>query len=1732
MRTHHNKSTSNLLLNSYSKLHTNASQYSNNIINPSNFTSKSKNLSNLLEEFQKIISTNKPDTKSNSKNNLNPKHYKSTKKILYNPLSSLNDLNKTYNNINSNNSHNNNIMKINPLRINSQVDINKSHSKSLSKLNQNKSNQNINQSHYNSANFNNNTQSSQNLLKNKENRNNKETQLEEILKKLQEKQKNLYKNSSKHKKNSSNNISMNSHSKSKKNTHIYNNSSSTGLNFNPSKVFSRKASIKDTTSDYKNKLALSSILKDNNAYHRNSKTPSEILSLLGININSTNYSNNVTSHGGTLTQTNSYNNILTNRMNTDNNQYNNEYYNQGSYLNTVNNSINKNIGSPSTNILSSFNNSRINSSNFNNTNQANSNYYNTISHSKNNSQQMILNNSNILGKQIQPNRKIQAICDNKNKNKTKKLNTQEDNLTKEKYMNLPEILKLIQEKNKEKREFTSNLNDINSSQKDKNKKNYYSSKNEVELKVNLKKNEYLIKFSNSNIQYNSDKEEKDNNINNNNNNSNSNNNNNQSDNNDMTKINNKNSKRINSILKEKSSKEYKENNTISNKLLSETKENINNMNSKLHPKNYSSQTTSRDMTNRISLTDKEIINKLKANSSKRKKTQVFSKNNLVSQLKRIEELMSKDKNITNDQIKKLLEKEKNKNKENLYKQQSNNLIETEEENLCSDEEQNNIKNNSNNNSNNIPINNINKKISKKSIISPVKFTKLYNEKEKETENVDNQKDFTKKYSYFNNSNIINFISKKKKDEDSLSSDSSLQKVSQLYNEDSSINDTNAKINNILGNDFTKKITEEKEIDLSASVSSKKLTNEKAMHLNKEDALNNRSKRNNNDYFYDDINTNKFNIDLKEGNKKKLVVFNTAHRNSDSNSVAVNYNEKITKDLENISQTNTNNLSQLSIYNTNELNINQTAINKSLYYKDPEMKKSDLMNRNRHSVFEPNSVSKSNFGQIKSNIKKQTTTDGYQKKVKKLNFLGTSVASNEKNIDDKITSQNNLSNNLTVQKFDSSSRSLGLGEKKIGSVSFRGSILTNHTKNSKNSGDLDKFKISKAKSKKSIKEIIKNNNKSANNTNNLSDKGAKNKSPYEKIDSKRILMPGFQHIIKDMNFARNDSDEEDSFNEKSRDINTDEEEENLKKYIKDKIVDIKFYNTDKIEFNEDVGYDMLLFTRTILDSIVENTGDYTGVHDILKEQEINMHNNPVKRFKDYFKFIKKKFITSQDKERRESIKEYNYQCFVNKNQIEKIELRKALSDDGVSSASSSDSDFYDNKSYKDKNNDVKNRKRNRKATRHKQNFKLKLSENKINKTESVDKIQNNKFSKESLLISSFNHFREITDVHIKQHTQKKKKKLFQILRFGMAKIYENVLEQETMESKPINFKLKTKIAIPLSIKNHLLSSYLDIYAKLKTRFFYNQQLLLEEDVYNNRRHSVNFSMGLGAPTLFKHFGVNYSTKNLILQKTNNPKNRVSVIPKFIFENADSKKSFINDLRSQNYINSIILRDFQNTEEFMESRKNSNEKIYFDKIDKKLLNSNNKANCNTEIRKQNVRGSKDLFNIKEIGEYNNFVKELAIKNRTKSFLHSTTNPGRINLLSNPTVLFKNKQSFDKINIKPDSRLTIEFKKENALKRYYEKAKKPRTFIEQENGVDADQEEDLEDIQFENNPNKFKSKVYNSRSTKFNFMRQASKKIFNSNSDISILENKHFKFYNKKISLSKIKKEVKKRKTIKAK
>lgn len=335
---------------------------------------------------------------------------------------------------------------------------------------------------------------------------------------------------------------------------------------------------------------------------------------------------------------------------------------------------------------------------------------------------------------------------------------------------------------------------------------------------------------------------------------------------------------------------------------------------------------------------------------------------------------------------------------------------------------------------------------------------------------------------------------------------------------------------------------------------------------------------------------------------------------------------------------------------------------------------------------------------------------------------------------------------------------------------------------------------KRKSKFLIKEIINRSPKKSKHSSKIEqptsskDTGDLKKMTTQKFKQMIVLKKILQPKLTEMN-------ESDDSSKTSKEYNTDDMDAELEKFIKKKQNEIQYYYTDKCEFNEDVGINMLGMTRSILSTVVDNIALENNIEELFTKEEVLMQNNPVKKFKDYFKLRRKKPQK--------------------KNSINNLKIINCIRDNFHILPPQA---FQRTHSLKHEEEEE-------------------VSTSTFHRVYIKDPLK----SKDILLEKSTNYVKELIKKNGKGLYKKSISNILNIFKYGIGKIYHEIIDAETFKpEKFLNFKIQSKLSITESIKRNLLSTYLDIYNQVRNN-------LTSEDLY------------AGYSTLFDNFSLEEEKK---------------------------------------------------------------------------------------------------------------------------------------------------------------------------------------------------------------------------------------------------------------------------------
>lgn len=469
------------------------------------------------------------------------------------------------------------------------------------------------------------------------------------------------------------------------------------------------------------------------------------------------------------------------------------------------------------------------------------------------------------------------------------------------------------------------------------------------------------------------------------------------------------------------------------------------------------------------------------------------------------------------------------------------------------------------------------------------------------------------------------------------------------------------------------------------------------------------------------------------------------------------------------------------------------------------------------------------------------------------------------------------------------------------------ISENHSNTSHTNSSKSKSRVKKSlMSRKSIKEILMTNNLVKNSDN-------VNKENQEKIQN---------------NHDNHDNQNNHQFNVKIKDIN-------------------KNINDDEyIIFDEDVGIDILNFTKNIIKEVVDNqliikTGSF---------KELTIFENPfLKGLKNYFKVVNKRLKMKKNLKRQDSV-DNEKTCLAKKLKNKKEAIKKNIkiynSDRYSESSDSNSQSFENNQNLKEKGNDSKEKKEN--TGREGMNFINKNLQNikeAGNSKMSIISLNNQsasknkeKIDKTDLYINSKEYFGKYIDKHILKNEKIKNSAFFKLLKAPeISKIYSEFLNDNTKNEKHFNINEFFSMKNECKINSH--NDFLNKYCS-ETYF----------DVYSDLRNSLTDNLKSRNGKLLENFR-NYSeTENLNNYKNSPNKNQNK------FFNVSSNK---NEKRNQKLIFKSNLFYGKNSDSLSNSISSINDSIDF--MNSKNISTLNSINfVNTVIQRDLYQGKyEDLF-----------------------------------------------------------------------------------------------------------------------------------------------------------------------------
>lgn len=345
-----------------------------------------------------------------------------------------------------------------------------------------------------------------------------------------------------------------------------------------------------------------------------------------------------------------------------------------------------------------------------------------------------------------------------------------------------------------------------------------------------------------------------------------------------------------------------------------------------------------------------------------------------------------------------------------------------------------------------------------------------------------------------------------------------------------------------------------------------------------------------------------------------------------------------------------------------------------------------------------------------------------------------------------------------------------------------------------------------------------------------------RSPIRSSNSKEV---GIKQKLT-INIKENEDSSED-LSEKAKEYNTDEEEENLKKYIKSKITDIRYFFTDKCVFNEEVGVDMLKWTKSTFNDIIDNINDTNNIEEIFNREQSNMECNPIKRFKDYFKLLKYRVKSKFDKQKSINHEKFYASFRTNLNIGHITTLARCNS---VREEESEDEEDYDMQSI--------------------------LNEKDLP-------------SKEYLLQKSNKYINGLVNQQKPGKSTKRSNTQVQVLnifKVCVKRAYEDHLQDKTFVTEQIiNIKIQPNLQICENAKNRMIATYFD--------------------VYGNISGIIKENMSQGYQTLFLNFSNSIRLKKK-QDKTKQTQIEKTIIQDYLTKVKDSKtKNYLNGFVARDF-----------------------------------------------------------------------------------------------------------------------------------------------------------------------------------------------------------------------------------------
>lgn len=534
-------------------------------------------------------------------------------------------------------------------------------------------------------------------------------------------------------------------------------------------------------------------------------------------------------------------------------------------------------------------------------------------------------------------------------------------------------------------------------------------------------------------------------------------------------------------------------------------------------------------------------------------------------------------------------------------------------------------------------------------------------------------------------------------------------------------------------------------------------------------------------------TNKqINMEVKENKEKNLQFILSPYKvknKNKSNKVIISLNKPVSKGKNNLNEILIKSVEKKKIkFNEEDKDKEINMIkNSSSSHLSSSM---TISNKSRQSKY----IKEISQSMIKTEKSIKTNEDKRKMKIKRMVL---SAKKNHHPIQKSKTTNNVFTIKSEIRKHFQSNKKKPNTRKQLSLIDKYG--LNKHNKN--------RSKI--IKSRQNLKDLLKNISK-------------RNVSPNSHFKEGRAFS-NFDHINKNFDLIKLKNNQQDSLvvsfseeeasNERQDDFNTDDEEKDLRRYIKKK-VNIKAYYTDKCEFHEDVGGDMINITKKIIGDVIENLSieqsgfsnrNLNNIEEIFNNEEMFLKENPVIRYKEYFKINKLRNLDLDDKDQanlyRKLLKHFktniNFESLPQKHFLKSTSMKFITEDDRQIENQLSNCEIRE--------------------------FRLRSEEDK------------NVLSKESLIQLTRSHFNSIIK---KGFNNKNKMEGLFLFKEGMIRKYNEIIEEEIFRMSKENRIEVENVLFNRNIRNSILEKYLDIYEQMRYKSWREEFIESRLSLYNN------------------------------------------------------------------------------------------------------------------------------------------------------------------------------------------------------------------------------------------------------------------------------------------------------------